>query len=171
MKKTHRRVVPLLLSALLLLCACGAGQEQLPSQTREPAPVSGGQDRDADTVHEEEEMKLSIDNTEVPVIWEDNDSVQALRELVLEGALSISMSMYGGFEQVGAIGQSITRADAHTTARTGDIMLYSGDQIVIFYGSNSWVYTRLGHVDLSAEEMTALLGSGSVKIKLSLGEQ
>lgn len=108
-------------------------------------------------------MKLLIGETEVPVIWETNDSVEALKELL---PLTIQMEMYGGFEQVGPIGQSITRDDRQTTTDYGDIVLYSGDRIVVFYGSNSWAYTRLGHIDLSREEMMDLLGNGDVMITL-----
>ncbi len=122
-----------------------------------------------DTALEEEShmLQLSIGNAPVPVTWEDNESVQALRELVGEDGMSIQMSMYGGFEQVGSLGQSLPRDDAHTTTDYGDIVLYSGDQIVIFYGSNSWSYTRLGHVELTREEMTQLLGGGDVIVTIS----
>ena len=108
-------------------------------------------------------MKLTIGKTVVPVTWEKNASVDALKALC---PLTVNMSMYGGFEQVGSIGQSIVRSDKQTDTVYGDIVLYSGNQIVIFYGSNSWAYTRLGHVDLSQKEMTDLLGSGNVTIKL-----
>ena len=80
--------------------------------------------------------------------------------------LTIRMSMYGGFEQVGPIGQSIERNDVQMTTGCGDIVLYAGNQLVIFYGSNSWAYTPLGHVELSREEMTALLGGGDVSVTL-----
>ena len=57
------------------------------------------------------------------------------------------------------------------TTESGDIVLYSGNQIVVFYGSNSWAYTRLGHIsDKSAEEMKALLGNGNVTLTLEMGE-
>ena len=74
--------------------------------------------------------------------------------------------MYGGFEQVGRIGQSIVSDDEEITTDSGDIVLYSGNQIVIFYGSNSWAYTKLGHADLSRKEMQELLGGGNVEITL-----
>ena len=106
-------------------------------------------------------MKLLINGTQVPVTWEDNASVAALQALL---PLSIPMSMYGGFEQVGPIGQSIARDDAQTTTSPGDIVLYSGNQVVIFYGSNAWAYTRLGHVDLPEAEMARLLGNGDVTV-------
>ena len=48
----------------------------------------------------------------------------------------------------------------------GDIVMYSGNQIVVFYGSNSWEYTRLGHIDMTQEELTELLGNGDVEITL-----
>jgi hypothetical protein len=111
-------------------------------------------------------VKLKIGDAEVPVIWEENDSVDALREIVKEKPLTIQMSMYGGFEQVGPIGQNIVREDEQTVTDSGDIVLYSGNQIVIFYGSNSWAYTRLGHIDLSEQEMRDLLGGGDVTITL-----
>ena len=125
-------------------------------------------------------MKLKINNTVVEVLWEDNESVEALFNLVSAepltismsmygGAepLTISMSMYGGFEQVGSIGSSLPRNDVQTTTSAGDIVLYSGSQIVIFYGSNSWAYTRLGRIQgLSANELDELLGNGAVSLTL-----
>ena len=63
-------------------------------------------------------------------------------------------------------GQDIVNDDVQTTTEAGDSVLYSGDKIVVFYGSNTWAYTRLGHVDLSKEEMTELLGGGDVVVTL-----
>ena len=109
---------------------------------------------------------LKIDDTEIAVRWEDNESVEALEDLIREAPLTINMSMYGGFEQVGSLGTSLPRNDVQTTTEAGDIVLYSGNQIVVFYGSNSWAYTRLGHVELSAPEMSDLLSHGDVTITL-----
>ena len=112
-------------------------------------------------------MKLKINDTVVEVLWEDNESVEALFNLVAAEPLTISMSMYGGFEQVGSIGSSLPRNDVQTTTAAGDIVLYSGSQIVIFYGSNSWAYTRLGRIQgLSANELDELLGNGAVSLTL-----
>ena len=117
---------------------------------------------------EEPAMTLKMGETEVPVIWEDNPSVEALKEFL---PLTVQMSMYGGFEQVGPIGQEIISYDEQTKTEPGDIVLYSGDQIVIFYGNNSWAYTRLGHVDLSQEEMAELLAHGDATITISAGAE
>ncbi len=110
-----------------------------------------------------ESMILVIDGEEYPVEWEENESVEALKELC---PLTVKMSMYGGFEQVGSLGESLPRNDEQITTEYGDIVLYSGNQIVVFYGSNTWAYTRLGHIDMTQEELTDLLGNGDVEITL-----
>ena len=117
--------------------------------------------------NEEQNMVMKIGDTSVDVTWEDNDSIKELNKLA-ESGLSISMSMYGGFEQVGSIGQSISRNDVQMTTQSGDIVLYSGNQLVVFYGSNSWSYTKLGKINLSQKELEKLLGNGDVTITLVL---
>ncbi len=129
----------------------------------ETADAEGENTFETENTGMEEPMRLLIGKTEVPVTWEDNASVEALRKLC---PVTIQMSMYGGFEQVGPIGQSIVREDVQTNTSYGDIVLYAGNQIVIFYGSNSWAYTRLGHIDLSQREMSELLSNGDVIITL-----
>ena len=113
------------------------------------------------------DLAMMIDGTEVSVEWENNEAVNALRDLVSEGPLTVKMSMYGGFEQVGSLGAELPRSDVQTTTEPGDIVLYSGNQIVVFYGSNSWAYTRLGHItDKNEQELTELLGNGNVEITI-----
>ena len=110
-------------------------------------------------------MKMTINGTEVSVAWEDNDSV---KEIMGAAPLTIEMSMYGGWEQVGSLGRSFTRNDVQQTAESGDIMLYSGNQLVVFYGSNSWAYTKLGKIQgLSEDEITDLLSNGDVTITIT----
>ena len=114
-------------------------------------------------------MQMKINDVPVAVAWENNESTAALQELAT-GGVTIQMSMYGGFEQVGAIGRTLPRNDTQTTTEAGDIVLYSGNQIVVFYGSNSWAYTRLGHItDKTASEMRELLGNGDVTITINMG--
>ncbi len=149
----------LLVSALIFaLAACGRGD------------TAGGKDstKPEDT-QMDDTLKMRIGNMDVSVSWEDNESVATLRKLVQDGPITVQMSMYGGFEQVGYLGSALPRNDVQTVTQSGDIVLYSGDQIVIFYGSNSWAYTRLGHImDKSDEEMAGLLSNGDVTITLSL---
>ena len=148
-------------AVMLLLLLIGAG---LAEGTAAPAAADS---RTENQMKEGQlQMKMKINETPVEVAWESNESVEALKELAAEG-LTIQMSMYGGFEQVGPIGRSLPRSDRQTVTDSGDIVLYSGDQIVVFYGSNSWAYTRLGKItDKTAEEMRELLSHGDVTITI-----
>ena len=125
------------------------------------------EDDNKEKEEENKEMVMKIDGTKVDVTWEENASVEELEELAASG-LSISMSMYGGFEQVGSIGKSITQNDKQMTTGAGDIVLYSGNQLVVFYGSNSWAYTKLGKINMSQKELADLLGKGDVTITISM---
>ena len=119
----------------------------------------------------EKMLRMKIGDTAVAVDWENNESVDALKNLCAETPLVIQMSMYGGFEQVGPVGTRLPSSDAQTRTSAGDIVLYSSSQIVVFYGSNSWAYTRLGHItDRDPAGMAALLGNGDVKITISMEE-
>ena len=154
------------------LTACrqnGASEES----TEEPAEVVAEpiEEAVAETENkepeQEETMVIAINGETIPVEWEDNETVVALKELVSEEPISIQMSMYGGFEQVGNLGTSLPRNDKQITTEAGDIVLYSGNQIVIFYGSNSWSYTRLGKVTKKTQsELEDLLGNGDVTITI-----
>ena len=180
-----RRILWILLLACFLT-GCGiqttattVKAQEMPAQTAEPTARQFESESMTETTHELESeqaeiaeeaepvMKLKINDTVVEVLWEDNESVEALFNLVTAEPLTISMTMYGGFEQVGSIGSSLPRNDVQTTTYAGDIMLYSGSRIVVFYGSNSWAYTRLGRIQgLSASELDGLLGNGAVSLTL-----
>ena len=119
----------------------------------------------------EKMLQMKIGGTAVRVNWENNRSVEALKALCENGPLVMQMSMYGGLEQVGPIGSRLPSDDVQTTTSAGDIVLYSSNQIVVFYGSNSWAYTRLGHItDRDAAGIAALLGNGNVTITISMEE-
>ena len=117
----------------------------------------------------DKKLMVKIGDKKVNVEWEENESVEALMELCKYAPLEVQMSMYGGFEQVGSLGTNLPRNDVQTSTSSGDIVLYSGNQIVVFYGSNSWSYTRLGHItDQDNAVMTELLGNGDVTITISM---
>lgn len=114
------------------------------------------------------DISLTVNGAAISVAWEDNESVDALRELLKKGPLTVELSQYGGFEQVGPLGTSLPRSDVQTTTEPGDIVLYSGNSIVIFYGSNSWAYTRLGKItDLSMQELNNILDGSNVTLTLT----
>ncbi|MBR1657586.1 MAG: hypothetical protein IJ697_03870 [Synergistaceae bacterium] len=111
------------------------------------------------------EMRIKIDGVSLPVEWENNKTVNALKNLA---PLTVKMSAYGGFEQVGSLGHRLPRNDSQMTTSAGDIVLYSGDNIVIFYGSNSWAYTKLGMITgKSQTELAELLSKSGVTLTIS----
>ena len=120
---------------------------------------------------EETEMKLNItvNGQDLTATLADSTAAKELAQKLESGAVTVELGEYGGFEKVGALPWSLTRSDESTVTQAGDIMLYQGSQITIFYGSNSWSYTPLGHVDgLSQEELSEILGQGDVSAELSI---
>ena len=117
-------------------------------------------------------LEMTIDGQAVGVAWEDNPSVDALKELVADKPLDIPMSMHGGFEQYGPLGATLPSQDEQITTSACDIVLYESNQIVVFYGSNTWSYTKLGTItNKTPQEMTTLLGNGDIHMTLTLVEE
>ena len=181
MRKGRLVVTVMCLIGLLMGCGNSVSQEEpqqmypvldseeVSPKQEESAQIQRQQEGDDRLETEEMSILMKIDEEIVTVAWEDNEAVAALMELLQKQPLTIQMSMYGGFEQVGSLGTSLPREDTPTTTQAGDIVLYSGNQMVVFYGSNSWDYTRLGKItDKSAEELTDLLSRGDVSITLQL---
>lgn len=113
-------------------------------------------------------MTLQIGNSSFTATLENNPAVDAFVEMMNDSSVIIQMNDYSGFEKVGSLGTNLPADDKQTTTHAGDIVLYNGNQIVIFYGSNSWNYTRLGKIDdLSGWEDA--LGSGDITVTFSLG--
>ena len=162
----------ILLSIILItLTSCGKSNSTPTPTTDESSITITTPSGDNQTTKEDEsanmKLTLKIDGIEVDVIWTDNDSVRALKNLAKDG-LTINMSKYGGFEQVGSIGSTLPSADTRITTNPGDIVLYSSNQIVIFYDSNTWSYTKLAHINLSKSELTDLLGDEDVVVTIDL---
>ena len=124
--------------------------------------------------HKEEGNRMYIQVSGVQdALWTatlaENSSAEALKELLRGGPLTIQMSDYGSMEKVGPIGQSLPRNDQQITTGAGDIILYQGNSLVIYYDTNSWNFTRLGKVDgVTQGEMKEVLGTGGVTVTLSL---
>ena len=150
----------------------GAGTAQSAENEETAAPdgadTSDAADIENNTEKEMAEMKMTINGTAVDVSWENNESVKALAKMAGNGLVTIMTEPYGGFEQVGSIGETLPSSDTNITTKAGDIMLYTGSQMVIFYGSNSWAYTRLGRItDKSDSELKELLGGAGVTVTIT----
>ena len=117
------------------------------------------------------QIKISVSGKTLPVNIENNDATKALVAALLENAITYEASDYGGFEKVGPLGRSLPASDTQITTQAGDVILYSGNQIVLFYGSNTWSYTRLGKIQYdSLDELKSFLkaGEGNISVTLSL---
>lgn len=113
------------------------------------------------------EPSMKIDDTSIDVEWENNDTVKELKEELKKGSLTIQLSKYSDFEQIGELGKTYSSSDKRLTTEVGNIMLYSGNKIVVFYGENTWKYTRIGKIkNLSKEEIKRLLSNSDVVLKL-----
>ena len=144
----------LLLMAAMLLTCCSKDSETT-----------------AQNVGNMEKMYITIDGKSLPVSLVDNAATQTLVAALQEGDITYEAHDYGGSEKVGALGRSLPTNDTQTTTQAGDVILYSGNQIVLFYGSNSWSYTRLGRIQYSSQsELESFLkaGQGNISVTLSL---
>ena len=112
-------------------------------------------------------IKLKVNSHVLNVKLEDNSAAKALMDKLKMGDVTIHAEDYGGFEKVGDLGFSLPRSDKYITTSVGDIVLYDGNEISIFYNSNSWSYTKLGKVQ-NIKDLKKILGNGDVKLVLSL---
>lgn len=112
-------------------------------------------------------MNLQIGDSTFTATLEENSAVESLLGLMETAPLVIQMSDYSGFEKVGSLGTNLPTSNQQTTTQSGDIVLYNGNQIVIFYGTNSWSYTRLGKVD-DLTEWKEALDNGDVTVTFSI---
>ena len=176
------RILPLLLCAGLVLAGCGAQGEaeslpasSLPAATPSPLPAApaspppGGSSDLEESDVTQKQLTLTVNGQPVEVSWQQNKAVEELTAYAETEEILVYTSRYGGFEQVGSLPRQFSRNDVQMTTAPGDIVLYSGDQLVLFFGSNSWSYTKLGHIDsLTTEELTGLLGGSSTEVEISL---
>lgn len=125
------------------------------------------EEREEDVIMQQNAFYVSVGGKTFSATFADNSGAQALKKRLTVGDMTIQMSDYGGFEKVGSLGQSLPTENSQTTTQAGDIVLYQGDQIVIFYGSNSWSYTRLGKVD-DLTGWKEAMGGGDIAVTFSL---
>ena len=158
-----KAVVSLIVTGMLVsLTACG-------SRTAKDAENIMG-----DTVTDSENMednakKITAGDTTFMATLANNSSVEALKELLAEGPLTIDMSDYASMEKVGPIGTDLPRNDEQITTGAGDVILYQGNSLVIYYDTNSWNFTRIGKIEgVTGEELLEALGSGDVTVTFSL---
>ena len=114
------------------------------------------------------ELMMTVDGKKVDVVWEDNPSVEAIKKLAFNG-LTVKMERYGGFEQTGSMPSSVVKDDSWIQVTTGDIVLYRGIQICLYFDDNAYDFTRLGKITgMSDSEIIAMLDKPSVTAVFTL---
>lgn len=123
-----------------------------------------------DTINKEEQtLKISFGQYELEAIFEKNSSADAFKELLEKGPITINMSDYGNFEKVGSLGTTLPRNDTSITTEPGDIILYQGNSITIYYDTNTWNFTKLAKIT-DSENLKEKLGDGTVLVTFSLSK-
>ena len=135
-----------------------------------PPQVENADEND-NSQKEEYGMNILVNGHTLKAKMAANSATQALMDLLKQGSLTLKLQEYGGFEKVGSLGHTLPASNSQITTSSGDIVLYQGNQLVLFYGSNSWSYTRLGKIEgVSQSELKNILGTGDVTVVLSLSE-
>jgi len=114
-------------------------------------------------------VKVKINDNVFDVKLENNSATQELLNVLKKGNITVNATEYGGFEKVGDLGFSLPTSDENVNTDSGDIVLYQGNQISLFYGSHSWSYTKLGKIEnIESENLKEGLGSGNVTLVFTL---
>lgn len=171
-----KRLITLLIPALMLgITACGDDEPQ-PQLPQQPPTEQGGNGTDDNNENKNEPMdiktiSINAGSRTLTMTLADNSSARALVEKLKDGDLTVSMHDYSNFEKVGPLGFSLPANDTHITTVPGDVILYQGSNLVIYYDRNSWSFTRLGKIEgATRESLLSVLGSGDVTVTLSINQ-
>ena len=117
----------------------------------------------------DDSVKVKINDNVFDVKLENNSATQEFIKELKKGNVTVNASEYGGFEKVGNLGFSLPTSDENIGTVPGDIVLYQGDKLSLFYGSHSWSYTKIGKIDnVDSNKLKEVLGSGDVTLEFSL---
>ncbi|WP_198022646.1 cyclophilin-like fold protein [Anaerovibrio sp. RM50] len=154
-------LVVVALFAAILFAGCTSNANQNPEYVKE-AVINQGE-------VEPVMIYAHVNNHVLEIVPENNSSTAAFIELLKKGDISINMHDYGNFEKVGPLGTNLPTNDTQITTQPGDVILYQGNQITIYYDTNSWNFTKLGKIKgLSQKELKNILGEGNVTVNFSL---
>ncbi len=160
-----------ILICLLALLSCTKDPDPvvtLPDPPQEKPDGNGGSNGN-DNMEMPDHIQLTVSGKSLPVKIEENAATKALVAALREASITYEADDYGGFEKVGALGRSLPTSNSQITTQPGDVILYSGNQIVLFYGTNSWSYTRIGKMEYGTlDELKTFLKAGQGKITVTL---
>ena len=117
----------------------------------------------------EYQVKVTVNGQELTATMENNTSSMAFKRLLKRGSKTVNMRDYGGMEKVGMLWKGLPANNTQITTEPGDIILFMGSSLVVYYNRNSWNFTRMGHInDISQEELKKILGTGNVSMTFEL---
>ena len=154
------KLIEIIISLLIALLSSACG-----------IPLSSEAGTSTSDVREVSQVKITVDvnGNKLTASLADSTAAKELAEKLKAGSVTVTLNEYGGFEKVGDLPWSLTKSDKQVSTEPGDIMLYQGDQMTIFYNSNSWSYTKLGHIEnTTQEELKTVFGEGDVTVTFSL---
>lgn len=174
MKKCISMALIIVCALTVVLSGCTDNRQTEKSETADSDKIQESRSEENEIAEqndmEEENMNrkiiVEVNGSRFTATLENNEAADTLAEMIREEPVTIRMNDYSGFEKVGSLGTNLPTSNRQTTTHAGDIVLYQGNQIVIFYGSNSWSYTRLGKIDDLTGWKDAL-GSGDVTVTFS----
>jgi hypothetical protein len=180
-KKMHVCISVLLLT--VILSACGNTRDTMAESISSAeifSPDSISVEEDTEASQEESEhlleeettmIQIEIGDTILTAVPENNSSAEAFLALLQEQPIKVQMSDYAEMEKVGALGMDLPRNDTQISVGAGDVILYQGNQITIYYGTNSWNFTKLAHIeDATKESLLEVLGAGDVEVIFSISQ-
>lgn len=156
------------------MAVCGGGQQgqaPVPKQEEIQQEETEQKETEQKAAEKNEAMKMNIQigDTVFTATLAENSSVEALKELMADGSLTLDMSDYANMEKGADLGVTLPQNDRQMNTRAGDIILYQGRTLAIYYDTNSWSLTPIGKIDnVNEEELKAALGIGDVTVTLSL---
>ena len=133
-----------------------------PNSSPETNQTGNSEEKSVDKIY------ISVNNKKLEVALVNNSATKALVEKLSTSNITVQAEDYDNFEKVGSLGFSLPTSDERITTKPGDLMLYNGSNITLFYGENTWSYTKLGHINASQSELKSILGNGDVILVLSL---
>ena len=146
---------------LFFLIAC--------SEAASPSTQPEAQTKSSAQMETPVKLKIHVNDTTFTATLEENSSAKAFAEFLTQGDLTLDMHDYGSFEKVADLPRSFPRNDKQIDTDAGDIILYQGNSITIYYDKNSWNFTRLAHIDnVNKKRLQQILGKGNVKATFSV---
>lgn len=143
----------------------------LPAQEAAEASETPAQEPEPDEEQQAENILITVGDTTLTAVPEENSSAEAFLACLREEPITVSMSDYGNMEKVGPLGMDLPRNDTSIHVGPGDVILYQGNQITIYYDTNTWSFTKLATIqDATQESLLEVLGTGDVSVTFSLAQ-